>query len=44
MTLPPNHTVDTLANHVGHDFGAAAPVTLTQARIDKQGFAADAAS
>jgi acyl dehydratase len=35
MTLPPHHSVDTLANHVGHDFGAAAPVTLTQARIDE---------
>ena len=35
MRLPPHHTVDTLANHVGHDFGAAAPVTLTQSRIDE---------
>lgn len=35
MTLPPNHTVETLASHVGHDFGAAAPVALSQARIDE---------
>ena len=34
MTLPPNHTVATLADHVGHDFGACAPIALDQPRID----------
>jgi acyl dehydratase len=35
MPLPPNHTIDTFAQNVGHDFGAAAPVILTQARINE---------
>jgi acyl dehydratase len=34
MTLPVPHTVATLQDHVGHDFGASAAVRLDQPRID----------
>jgi acyl dehydratase len=34
MSLPPNHSVATLKDHIGHDFGVASATLLDQARID----------
>ena len=35
MTSKNNYSTATLSEHVGHDFGACAPVLLDQARIDR---------
>lgn len=35
MPLPPHHTVATLNEHVGHDFGAARAIRVDQLRIDE---------
>jgi acyl dehydratase len=34
MAAPENHRVETLADHVGHDFGVSTPIVLDQPRID----------
>ena len=34
MAAPEDHRVETLAEHVGHDFGLSQPVVLDQSRID----------
>jgi acyl dehydratase len=34
MAIPSNHRVDTLHDHVGHDFGCSTPALLNQQRID----------
>ena len=34
MAAPENHRVETLADHVGHDFGVSTPIVLDQSRID----------
>ena len=34
MTRPTNHRVETLRDHVGHDFGCSIAVLLDQSRID----------
>ena len=34
MAAPENHRVETLAEHVGHDFGLSTPIVLDQPRID----------
>jgi acyl dehydratase len=35
MTIPAHHSVATLQDHVGHDFGLSAATCLDQARIDR---------
>jgi len=34
MGIPPNHSVATLKDHIGHDFGVAKAAHLDQSRID----------
>ena len=34
MGIPPNHSVATLKDHIGHDFGVAKATHLDQSRID----------
>ena len=34
MAAPEDHRVETLAEHVGHDFGLSQPVVFDQSRID----------
>lgn len=35
MAAPEGHSITTLSNHVGHDFGLSQPVLLDQSRIDE---------
>jgi acyl dehydratase len=35
MACPANHRIDTLRDHVGHDFGCASPRLLDQPRVDQ---------
>jgi acyl dehydratase len=35
MGIPLNHTVATLKDHIGHDFGVAPATHLDQSRIDR---------